>query len=1125
MKKTGRIQILKHMRNLFLFILLSASSVWAKGSYSQETQLKLNVKNGTLESIFNQITRQSQLEFFYNTNALDVKQKVDLSKKTGTLDEILKEILGDKYRYRIKDQYILISEVEPEMQAEKKSVTINGQVRDRKGAVIPGVTVLLKGTTLGTATDMNGEFKITVPEQPEIILQFSFIGMKNKNVEYKGELALKIVLEEDVAEMEEVIVTGIFTRKAESYTGAAVTVTQDQLKRVGNQNIFQSLRNIDPSLAISDNLDFGSDPNKLPDMKLRGTSSFPGADDGLDLKGNYMNKPNQPLFILDGFEASVEKIFDMDMNRVESVTILKDASAKALYGSKAANGVVVIETKRLLSGQLRVTYNGSLDIEAPDLTSYDLCNSLEKLEVEKVAGYYITERSPEQRDYLEKLYATRKKAALEGLDTDWLSKPLRTGIGHKHSLSFEMGDENLRVIADVSYNQIAGVMKGSGRTNLAGSMNVSYRLKNFLFKNIMSITSNKSTDSPYGTFRDYASMNPYWRATDSNGNIPRYAEIIDLGYDRYKYITNPLYNSTLNTKLDASYLEFTNNFYAEWTILEGLKATARIGITTKKNEADSYYPANHTKFEDYSKEDFFRKGSYQLNNGKSSDLSGDFNINYSKSIDKHYLFLNGGLSLSEKTFDEVIHYAEGFPSDKMDHIMFARQYAKDSRPTGLENTTRDMGILGVFSYSYDNRYLTDITLRSNGSSQFGKNNRWALFWSAGLGWNIHNEKFLRESKIIKQLKLRGSVGYTGNQNFSGYQAISTYKYYLDKSYQDFIGSYLLGLANDDLKWEQKLDYNVGLDALIQRLTLRFNYYVAYTDNLLTDISLPTSTGFSTMKENLGKVKNDGFELDASYTAFQNRNGYVNFTFSIATNKNKIMKISDALKKYNDEQDKIAASRNQGAPVKKYAEGMSMNAIWAVPSMGIDPATGREIYINRKGQMTYNWNVNDMIVCGDSESKYRGNFGVNGEYKGIGLSVVFRYLGGGKMYNQTLVDRVENIDVYYNVDRRVLSGRWQEPGQHADYKILGDYWDSENEVWVNEKTRATSRFVQKRNELDFASLTAYYDFKREWIQKIGLERLKLSFYMNDICKFSSIKVERGLDYPFARTMSFALSATF
>lgn len=378
MKKTGRIQVSRHLRNLILFLLLSASSVWARGSYSQEALLKLNVKNGIIESVFNQISKQCKLEFFYNTDVLDVKQKVDLTVKTGTLDEILTGILGTKYVYTIKDRYILISKAKTEIQEQKKSVSLNGKVKDHKGNVIPGVTVLLKGTTLGTATDAQGEFHFTIPEQPKIILQFSFVGMKPKEVEYKGEALLNVILEETVAEMEEVVVTGMFTRKAESYTGAAVTVTQEQLKRVGNQNIFQSLRNLDPSLAISDNLDFGSDPNKLPDMKLRGTSSFPGADDGLDLKGNYMNKPNQPLFILDGFEASVEKIFDMDMNRVESVTILKDASAKALYGSKAANGVVVIETKRLLSNRLRVSYNGSLDIEAPDLTSYDLCNSLEK---------------------------------------------------------------------------------------------------------------------------------------------------------------------------------------------------------------------------------------------------------------------------------------------------------------------------------------------------------------------------------------------------------------------------------------------------------------------------------------------------------------------------------------------------------------------------------------------------------------------------------------------------------------------------------------------------------------------------------------------------------------------------
>ena len=303
---------------------------------------------------------------------------------------------------------------------------------------------------------MNGEFKITVPEQPEIILQFSFIGMKNKDVEYKGEPALKIVLEEDVAEMEEVIVTGIFTRKAESYTGAAVTVTQDQLKRVGNQNIFQSLRNIDPSLAISDNLDFGSDPNKLPDMNLRGTSSFPGADDGLDLKGNYMNKPNQPLFILDGFEASVEKIFDMDMNRVASITLLKDATAKALYGSKGANGVVVIETLAPEKGKMRVSYTGNLNLQMPDLSSYNLADAAEKLEIEKRAGIYTDQFGhPYTQQMYDEKYEALYKEVLRGVNTYWLDKPLRVGVGHKHSLMFEGGDDVVRYGIDFQYNNAA----------------------------------------------------------------------------------------------------------------------------------------------------------------------------------------------------------------------------------------------------------------------------------------------------------------------------------------------------------------------------------------------------------------------------------------------------------------------------------------------------------------------------------------------------------------------------------------------------------------------------------------------------------------------------------------------
>ena len=1118
MKKTGRIQILKHMRNLFLFILLSASSVWAKGSYSQETQLKLNVKNGTLESIFNQITRQSQLEFFYNTNALDVKQKVDLSKKTGTLDEILKEILGDKYRYRIKDQYILISEVEPEMQAEKKSVTINGQVRDRKGAVIPGVTVLLKGTTLGTATDMNGEFKITVPEQPEIILQFSFIGMKNKDVEYKGEPALKIVLEEDVAEMEEVIVTGIFTRKAESYTGAAVTVTQDQLKRVGNQNIFQSLRNIDPSLAISDNLDFGSDPNKLPDMKLRGTSSFPGADDGLDLKGNYMNKPNQPLFILDGFEASVEKIFDMDMNRVASVTLLKDAAAKAIYGSRAANGVVVIETIQPEKGKLKVSYTGDLTVTAPDLTSYDLCDATEKLEVERTAGRYKG-HFPVDAQWLAEEYNVLKKEVERGVNTYWLAKPLHTGFGHKHSLYLEGGDDYLRYGVDLSYNKVAGVMKGSDRETVSGAITLSYRYKSLLFRNVLSTTFNRADDSPYGSFSEYTKLNPYWTSEDENGNVKQVlGSYSQREWQEATKYYNPLYNAMLGTKNFAKYTEVTDNFYVEWQMYKDLKFIGRFGYTQKQDSREDFYPGSHTRFAEWTGDRYFQRGSYYMKDGVTKTLKVDATLNYSKQWDKHLLFANLNWNMQQNSYEWHSMEAWGFLNNKVDHVAFAKQYAENGRPGGDEETTREVGVVGAVNYSYDNRYLADLSYRLSGSSIYGSDNRWGGFWSAGVGWNLHHEAFLKEAEWLRQFKLRASVGYTGSQNFNPYQAMATYKYFTDAEYDNIVGAYLMGMANDKLKWQQTRDVNVGFDVqLLKGMTVRFDYYVSNTDNLLVDFDLSGSTGFNTFKENLGEVQNRGFDATINWRVYENtkNDAYVTLFGSVSSNKNEIKKISDALSKSNDEQIDDEGNPLSTKPYTRFEEGQSTSAIWAVRSLGIDPASGEEMFIDRNGYRTYVWNVNDQVVCGEANPKFQGNFGFNAEWRGLAVNCSFAYKAGGEYYNQTLVDRVENVDVQWNVDRRVFTGTWKEPGDRTFFKRVES---------TPTQTYPTSRFVEKSNELSLSSLNVSYDFKRLNVKRY-VERLKIAFYMTDVFRVSTVKAERGLEYPFARTCSFSLQATF
>lgn len=1111
------------MRLSLILVILFSFTVNAS-VFSQRT-VTLKVHSEFLSKVLIKIKDQTDVSIVFNEDMIkDVKCTSHKFKNTSVKDALDLLLLDTKFYIQKIDGVFVIRK---RIISQQKKYIVNGIVVDKKGESLPGVTVLIKGTVIGVTTNSNGEFTISVINKPNTTLQFSFIGMKTieKILKFDDKL-LKVVLNEDVKEIDEVVVTGIFERKSESYTDSAVTIKGDELKKVGNLNIFQSLKNLDPSLMNIDNLDFGSDPNRMPELQLRGTSSFPGSMSMSELKGNYKGRPNQPLFILDGFPVSVEKVFDMDMDRVQSLTILKDAAAKAIYGSRAANGVVVIETKTIISEELRIYYSGSLNLSIPDLTSYNLCNAEEKLEVEKIDGFYSSSFMP---DLIKKqnIYNQRLHDVKEGLDTYWLSKPLRTGMGTKHSISIEVGSKKVKVLGNFSYNSIKGVMKESKRDVINASMNVSYRTAKIQIKNFMGISSNHSEDSPYGSFSEYAYMNPYFRDKDKNGNITRYAEIAKMGgYTFEQKFINPLYNTTIGTSFTSSYLEFTDNLYVEATLLNGLKLISRLGVVAKRNKSDRFLPAKHTNFENYSEEDKFRKGSYTIDNGDMSDVNGDLYFNYNKTFGEHGVFVNVGANLGEKKYSEVFHNTEGFPSDKMNNILFAKAYAKDSKPQGEEQTKRDIGFLAVASYSYGNRFLSDLTLRRSASSQFGTNKKWGWFWSLGLGWNLHKEKFMQSIQGLSLLKLRASVGTTGNQNINN-NSISSYKYYMDKNYDGFIGATLNGMANKDLGWERKRDYNVGFDLNWKLLSLKFDYYIALTDNLVTKISLPTSNGFAFVNDNLGKVQNDGIEIKMTVTPYRSKEGYLNFTFNLMTNHNKIIKISDALKKYNDDRRSDASSTQQSTPLPIYEEGKSMNGIWAVKSLGIDPSTGNELFLKRNGEKTYKWDAIDMICGGDKMPKFNGNVGVNGEYKGIGCSVVCRFLGGGQMYNETLVNKIENIDISNNIDKRVLYSRWTREGDNKKFKRLGlDRTQAMvGGTFPDEKTRATTRFIQDRNEFDIGSINFYYDFNKKLVRRLGLERMKFSVMMNDVYKWSSMGVERGTLYPFARSMSFKLNITF
>lgn len=1098
---------MKECKHLLMVIVLL---ILAMPVAAQNGKITLAFNDEGLPAALRKLEKASEYKISFAYADVE-KYRVSGQVKNQTFVAALKFLLqGKPLTYEIKGKFVDIKAGKPAQR--RQSRTLSGIVKDDMGEPLLGATVSCSGASNGretaaVVTDVNGHFKLTVSGDAER-LEVSYLGFNNKTVVLNDNDIYEIMMQPDSKAIEEVVVTGVFTRKANTFTGAVTTVRGDDLKKVGNSNVLQSLKNVDPSFMQIENLGAGSNPNAMPDFQMRGASTISG------VQGEYASSANQPLFILDGFETELTKIMDLDMNQVESVTTLKDATAKAIYGSKAANGVIVIETKKPESGRLRVTYTGNLNLEVPDLSSYDLTNAAEKLEVERLAGLYTTDNAQGQVQY-DKNYSQKLREVLAGVNTDWLAQPIRTGVGHKHSLYVEGGDKAMQYGVNLSYNNIEGAMKGSNRNTFSGGVTLSYRVKNLIFRDKLTIDYNKSNNSPYGSFGQYYQMNPYSRLYDSYGNYIRSYDYTDSSGQSAQY-TNPLYNTTLNTIDNSTYTNITNDFYLEWQILENLKMTGRFGIVRKTTTADIFKPANHTDFVNTTDE--FRRGSYSQSNGKHTNINADLGLQWSKQMDKHLVFVNGQVNMSDNSYNTVGVVAEGFPNDFMDDISFAVQYAKDSKPTGTEGISRSCGALLSVNYSFDERYLFDANYRLMGSSEAGRKNRWGSFWSVGGGWNAHNEPWLKDVEWINRLKVRASYGFTGNQGFSSYDAMPTFVYYSNQSYNGFIGSYVKGLANEYLRWQEKYDTNVGVDFSFfkNRLTGRFDYYIATTKGMVTNVTVPYTTGFTTYVDNLGETENKGFEGYLNYRAYDHGRDYVNVFASLAHNNNKLKKISNSLRAWNDAKDKEMITNKSTAPSVKYYEGCSMSAIWAVPSLGIDPQTGKEIFVKKDGTVTYEYDTTDQVVCGDTQPKYNGNFGFNGEIKGWGWNVTVNYRWGGQIYNQTLVDKVENAQMQFNVDRRVLTDRWQKPGDVALYKGITD----------KSITYPTSRFVQDYNTVTLSAVTLYYDFHNcKWLKGSFMERLKVSANTNDLFIISSVKTERGTSYPYARSFSLSAQVTF
>lgn len=1017
-----------------------------------------------------------------------------------------------------------------------QNTQITGTVVDQSGLPLSGVSIVTNDKSInGTITDGEGKFTLNIADGKQVKnLTFSFVGMQTQTVPYKGG-KIKVVLQEDSQQIDEVVVTGMYERKKEGFTGSANTMTGDEIKKMTSGNVLKAIQLLDPGFRMGNNMMAGSNPSAMPDFNMRGQSSMGdySTDETVFVRGDIDTRPNQPLFVLDGIiGVSVTKIMDMDPEQIASITLLKDAAAMVLYGSQASNGVVVVETKAPEAGKLRVTYNGNYKLEYPDLTDYHLLEAADKLELERRAGFYDEAYGNENNVNKFSVYRRKLLEVERGVNTYWLSQPLQTAFVHRHGINLEGGDETLRYKLYAGINQAPGVMKETGVYGKSASLDIRYRYKGLLISNMLYVDYTKSDrNSPYGSFREYAMLNPYYRIYDDSGRIAQYLERAIVlpppsGQSTGTDVGNPMYNTLYNTFDQNVAFEVRDAFRAEYTPIPNLRLAMDLTLSKTTSDTDVFKSANHTSF--LNQYDIENKGSYDWTNSTNLDYDLSFTASYNKVFEnKHLLSAFLRYNIKEKKYHSAGAYATGFPNDNMDEVFLG---AKVQRTSGDENTSRAFGGVATLSYTYNQRYAVDLNIRMDASSEFGKNNRYAPFWSTGIRWNADKEKFIKKWNLFDELVFRATYGITGTQGFSSYQALQMYTYsnsmrIYDSS--DVVGAVLYGMGNPDLKWQTTDAYNFGVDFNMFNRVLsgRFEYYYKYTKNTVLDYSLAPSIGFSSVKDNIGNISNKGYEFTLRIMPYNNVHQQLNFNFVVngSHNANKIEKISNAMRSRNQEMMQPDANNPNklSRPLPRYEEGYSQSMIWAVRSLGIDPITGREIFLTRNGDRTSVWNAVDMVPVGDTEPDLIGTLSANLNWKGLSVSLAARYQFGGQMYNRTLVDKVENADLRYNADKRAFTDRWMKPGDVVAFKSVSQEVNGS-------QTNSSTRFLMKDDQLVLNTVNVQYRFERRYnpfIKRLGLSSASVGLYLEDLFHLTTIKVERGIQYPMARRVSMSINLTF
>lgn len=924
------------------------------------------------------------------------------------------------------------------------------------------------------------------------------------------------------------VVTSLYRTPQLSFSGSAIKVTGDDIRKINTLNFLDALKYYVPSLNVIKSNTNGSNPNALPEVRLRGVNNFPfnvtnnNSTAAPTLSAADFTSSNTssgtPVILLDGIQVSLQTALDIDMYRILDVTILKDASATAAYGMRGGNGVISIQTIKPKGG-LNISITEQVNIASADLSSYQLLNAKEKLDLETQAGLFNSSLDP--------VFLRRYNQAYNnGINTDWLSVPLRTGVGMKHALALSSGNDDVTYGLNASFNNIEGSMKGSNRKNTELGAYFGGRFGSFYFNNQFSYLGTNASNSPYGAFSDYAKQNAYWNPYDSfTGKMQKILEADTIGGIITNYL-NPAFNATLATTNAAKYSRLSNTTNLNWIIGSGFQLNGVVGLNKQSDQLDYFLPPNHTSFGVISAENMLTRGAYQSTENSFFNVEGRVNLQYQNQFGKHAVQANIGENIMQTSSEASALTVTGFTIDRLADIAFGNGYSTLKPPTG-KIVNRYASTFGRFAYSYDNRFQLDFSGTLDFYSGLG-NNAPTKSGAIGISWNIQNEKFLSTIKWINLLKVRGSLGTIGNQDFLSYLNRTTYNYYTNKQYIPAgsgastvgvgLGAYLTGYGNHNLQSPKTFKQNVGLDAvfLSNRLAVSFDVFKQKTTGLIMpDISLP-STGFLNYSyyQNYGAIESNGFEFSTMGTVYKSKKDNINWNIVVngLYNRDKVNNIAPFIESVNNSSN----IGNQQNIQPQYQVGYAPSSIWAVPSLGLDPQTGKEIFVKKDGTTTNTWDANDKVFAGNLTPSWLGSFGTDVTFRQFSVGMYFNYQLGAKVYNYTKAD-IENADINYNVNHDVAFAQRWTSGTAALYKSLS--------VLFTDPTDVTTRFVEKNNKVQCATMMLGYAFPKMITDKIKTQNMSLKLIVNNAFEFGGANMEQGINYPFQRNYTISLNANF